>query len=543
MPTPASGLCHRTCGAKFCAPCGTPRCGVFVSFTLAAEDGGPCVASATGPPRSGFHGVAHRATSSCFNGLPTGSLRHMPQPGKRHADGVTHRCGLRPPQRPEPCFALVLGLLILHTRARKAREAVSVLVHGPSFYSPAHRPSDPARFRVFLSSRAKRGRKQTPHRAPGEAARCRHVAHAPGSRCLRPCKPAGLCAVSSCRRFSDPRPARHPWPDPDRLSTGSPLCGNPVQRRSPRIGRECRLCSGPGIRFAGYPAHHSSQHSAEETPDFPATPRRISAAIPKNGICRQKTDPPYETPCSSPREEPHDECPRISPPDVPNAALSARRKRSTRTPARFTVPDSSAAPSTRGHTRRRASPRARGSGCHGTLCRGQTDLWTPRRPTSCPPKIGTPGLSAPERKARSQKPDVRPRKLRLSSGLSLRATRLAAASRLSRSCHRPRGPVAHPRSGWPARRSRHPAALWAGRCLTLRIHSRSSSSKVCATRTSFIVPPWTLSPPRGRVRRFCSGAAARAGERLQNKAKEVSPDPSYSAREACRRRNPPQALP
>ena len=41
-----------------------------------------------------------------------------------------------------------------------------------------------------------------------------------------------------------------------------------------------------------------------------------------------------------------------------------------------------------------------------------------------------PGLSAPERKARSQKPDVCPRKLRESSGLSLRATRLAAACRL-----------------------------------------------------------------------------------------------------------------
>ena len=49
-----------------------------------------------------------------------------------------------------------------------------------------------------------------------------------------------------------------------------------------------------------------------------------------------------------------------------------------------------------------------------------------------------------------------------------------------------------------------------------------------------------MVPPRGPPRRFCCGAAARAGERLQNKAGEVSPDPSYSAREACRRRNPPQ---
>ena len=105
-----------------------------------------------------------------------------------------------------------------------------------------------------------------------------------------------------------------------------------------------------------------------------------------------------------------------------------------------------------------------------------------------------PGLSAPMWKARSQKPDVCPRKLCQPSGLSLRATRLAAASRLSRSCHRPRGPVAHPRSGWPARRSRHPAALWSGRCLTLRIHSRANSSKVCATRTSFIAPLDLFAP-------------------------------------------------
>ena len=49
-----------------------------------------------------------------------------------------------------------------------------------------------------------------------------------------------------------------------------------------------------------------------------------------------------------------------------------------------------------------------------------------------------------------------------------------------------------------------------------------------------------MVPPRGPPRRFCCGAAARAGERLQNKAGEVSPDPSYCAREACRRRNPPQ---
>ena len=28
--------------------------------------------------------------------IPTGSFRHIPQAGKRHAEGVTHRCGLQP---------------------------------------------------------------------------------------------------------------------------------------------------------------------------------------------------------------------------------------------------------------------------------------------------------------------------------------------------------------------------------------------------------------------------------------------------------------
>jgi hypothetical protein len=46
----------------------------------------------------------------------------------------------------------------------------------------------------------------------------------------------------------------------------------------------------------------------------------------------------------------------------------------------------------------------------------------------------------------------------ITSRLSLRATRLAAAYRLRRSCHRPRGHVALPRFACPAGRSRHPAA-------------------------------------------------------------------------------------
>lgn len=73
-----------------------------------------------------------------------------------------------------------------------------------------------------------------------------------------------------------------------------------------------------------------------------------------------------------------------------------------------------------------------------------------------PPET-TPGLPAPERKARSQS-RLRPRKLRVIR-LSLRSSRVAAACRLRRSCRRNRAPVPLPRSGCPVRRSRHPAAL------------------------------------------------------------------------------------
>ena len=198
-----------------------------------------------------------------------------------------------------------------------------------------------------------------------------------------------------------------------------------------------------------------------------------------------------------------------------------------------------------------------------------------------------PGLSAPIWKARSQS-RMRPRKLRVIR-LSLRASCVAAACRLRRSCHRHRGPVVLPRSGCPVRRSCHSAALskptrapppaaprgilpscpaapprstpakrrailkqqsstkttnqdpHTHRLFDPTLHS-GSTSKVCASRTFVLNSPLLglMVPPGGPPRWFCCGAAARAGERLQNKAGEVSPDPSYSAREACRRRNPPQ---
>ena len=75
------------------------------------------------------------------------------------------------------------------------------------------------------------------------------------------------------------------------------------------------------------------------------------------------------------------------------------------------------------------------------------------------PPHKSPGLSAPERNARSQKQVACPRRLRESSCLSLRASRLAAACRLRQSGRRDRAPVALSRSGCPVCRSHHPAAF------------------------------------------------------------------------------------
>jgi len=190
----------------------------------------------------------------------------------------------------------------------------------------------------------------------------------------------------------------------------------------------------------------------------PATPRRISAAIPRNGICRQKTGAPYEIPSVPlPASNPVRNAPASLPSDVPNAPLSQTESGALEHLPGFLSPTAA---------RRRAlavilenehhrEPEDLDASAH---CAGDKQTSGQLASTQAVPK-DSPGLSAPERKARSQKPDVCPRKLWQSSGLSLRATRLAAACRLRRSCHGPRGPVALPRSGCPVRRSRHPAAF------------------------------------------------------------------------------------
>jgi hypothetical protein len=120
----------------------------------------------------------------------------------------------------------------------------------------------------------------------------------------------------------------------------------------------------------------------------------------------------------------------------------------------------------------------------------------------------SPGLSAPERKARSQKQVVFPRKLREPSCLSLRASRLAAACRLRQSCRRDRGPVALPRSGCHVCRSRHPAAL----------------------------PPFGSFAPQGADPTLLLRRAARArGSACKRRQGALPPRPPYCARDFSRR--------
>lgn len=139
--------------------------------------------------------------------------------------------------------------------------------------------------------------------------------------CL-PCR--HVAAFQTIRAHPSPltRPrAPFKWLTASRKSTSEAL---------PKKSAECRFCSGPGIRFAGYPARHRRRHSVERTPIFPSSRPADSSHNPEDGICRQETDAQYETtPVSSPqRGNPEGMLPHLAP-GVSNAPLRLRRQRST----------------------------------------------------------------------------------------------------------------------------------------------------------------------------------------------------------------------
>ena len=200
-----------------------------------------------------------------------------------------------------------------------------------------------------------------------------------------------------------------------------------------------------------------------------------------------------------------------------------------------------------------------------------------------------PGLSAPKRKC----PQPRPAASSQAPGHPLTAAgiSLAAACRLRRSCRRDRGPVALRRSGCPVRRSRRPAAfaeppapllpplpaafcgrvprrcrdprpqnavpyqnnnqptnyqprppaLRAARCFGLRVHS-GPSRKVCASRTFVYCPPCAVGPRGPGALLFTAARGSRALSACEKKAGGSAPSDPRVAREACRRRNPPESV-
>lgn len=118
---------------------------------------------------------------------------------------------------------------------------------------------------------------------PGEAARCRLLGTHPPTKEAAP----NICQVV-CR-----------FPE-DRF------------RNAPRRSAVCCFCSGPGIRFAGYPVHHRSQHTAGKT--------RILSRRSRNGLLPQsrQRDLPAADHCANEYDTPRPvrplaECSRTSP--------------------------------------------------------------------------------------------------------------------------------------------------------------------------------------------------------------------------------------
>ena len=165
-----------------------------------------------------------------------------------------------------------------------------------SFSSPCPPPTrrTPATPRVRC---ARRLTKRTPHVAPNEAARCRHVGQA-----ARIAMPSALQAGRPVRRVGMSPLSRDPparllqTPNAFQLACRSRKASSEA---FPGDRPRCRLCSGFGKLPGGsYPNRHSSRHSADKTPDLPCRPTPDFCRNPGNGICRQKSGTPYKTPCS-----------------------------------------------------------------------------------------------------------------------------------------------------------------------------------------------------------------------------------------------------
>jgi len=231
--------------------------------------------------------------------------------------------------------------------------------------------------------------------------------------------------------------------------------GKPFQRRSPEIGRDVASAQVRESASLDTRPITAVNTPPRETQILPRRPR--SGLLPQSrgrDLLAEDHCSKTRAPCSSPHEEPRKECSRIS----PLHTLQMQRCRHAASAALRRLP-SSLPPQQRGarHSRSYSETSITASqqtGCPCTFCSGQPVCWSAHRRTSCPRR------PAPAYRPPKGKHAVRADASSQAAGhpLSLPACRVAAACRLRRSCLRHRGPVALPRSGWPVRRSRHPAA-------------------------------------------------------------------------------------
>ena len=274
--------------------------------------------------------------------------------------------------------------------------------------------------------------------------------------------------------------------------------------------------------------------------------------------------------------------PHLTPND-PNGVLAALPSAHHLNAYPIMIPGSSAAKGTRGHTRRRASPRARRTGCPCAFCWWQpVRLDSPSSAQAAPEETPRPVGPHEEREqprtaASSQAPGHPFIAARVSfSGRMPSASIVPPASwpccpstfRLSRSPqpasrrnsrghpsplpHRPAafcGSTATPRPT-PAKRR---AILFrqqtypitnqdphTQRLLDPTYALRIKQQGVRFAHVHLLHTPGAFGPSRGRLWPFCCGARLARVVRLQKEGWGLQPHTPLFAREACRRRNPPK---
>jgi hypothetical protein len=156
-----------------------------------------------------------RSTSSCLQQAPHRLFPAAAKPGLRPAQPVRHRrtpipqpdkhqlssCR-HPAACPEPCCALVLGLL--HARAREEEKVAPASRRGHVCGTPPTTPLRPRQDSVCVVF-SRKARPENTHRIlPPMAARFRHVSQAdPVATPYGHCNRYILSAVAKCRRFPD----------------------------------------------------------------------------------------------------------------------------------------------------------------------------------------------------------------------------------------------------------------------------------------------------------------------------------------------------